>query len=476
MKNNAYSIAIMACAVLALALCALPSSAQAQAFTQGAAAALHQKAEAAIGLLEFGVEMTNPNTGEISRRRNNGLGLVVSPAGLVMTHGHMVRENARPFNITFTIGAKGQEREFEAELLRKPDDVNIAFLQLRSDDPIRLPFLRFAPDAEPKLGMPVMLVGLLGENFDYKASMLPRTVGTVMDTPRTTYVIDDTIRFGYVGAPVFDPRGRAIGVAGYDLSTAEGGEVYTRSGHPLIFHTALFQKYIDNPPVEADLAEDDSSEGDAWLGVFTQPLTDAFAEYWSLPARGGLIISTVVPGSPAAQVGLTPGDVIVEFNGVPIRAKQDREVLDFTKLVRETGAASDVIVRILREGESVEVPVTLGTRPRMARDADEYEEPYFGLTVREITTDVRIALNLAEDVEGVLVRRVESGSAAQYARMRPGVLILAFGDYRVRSIADFREAVERVASEQPDEIAVFARVGAATGFFRLEPRWDEETE
>ena len=41
--------------------------------------------------------------------------------------------------------------------------------------------------------------------------------------------------------------------------------------------------------------------------------------------------------------------------------------------------------------------MVLGTRPTSARDAVEYEDKRFGLTVREITTDIRIALNLSED-------------------------------------------------------------------------------
>jgi serine protease Do len=420
-----------------------------------------------IGLVEFSMDITNPNTGDRSKRDRNALGLVVSSKGLVMTHGHMIVENADPFNVTVTLGEGTDQKEYEAEVLPKPDDVNVAFVQLKSDTPLNLPYCRF-DSAGLSVGESVAIYGILGEPFDYKPALLEKRIGAVLEKPRKTYVLDDAVRFGYVGGPAVDSRGRVVGVIGFDLSRNEGGELYVRSGHPLLYQTALFQKYINNPPQEG--AQEEAGD-EAWLGVFTQPLTDAFARYWNIDRDGGLIVSTVVPGSPADAAGFKSGDIITSFDGTPIRARQDRDVLDFTKLVRETGAAKNVDVEILRDGQPETINLDLGIRPRSSQDADEYEDETFGLTVRELTTDVRIRLNLPENVEGVIVRSVKSGGVAQLGKMMPGAIIMGFGDHPVRTIEDFKEAVEKVLAEKPDEVAVFARVGPATGFFRLEPRW-----
>ena len=266
------------------------------------------------------------------------------------------------------------------------------------------------------------------------------------------------------------PRGRVVGVIGFDLSSSEGGDLYVRSGHPLVYQASLFKKYINNPPNK----EQKEDKDDAWLGVFTQPLTEDLAEYWGLDLDGGLVVSTVVPNSPAAASGFQSGDIITTFAGTPIRAKQDRDVLGFTKLVRETGAGADVQVKILRDGEAMDLDLKLGIRPQNSQDAAEYEDELFGLTVRELTQDVRIALNLSEDVQGVIVRRVRSGSMAQIARMRPGVIIMNIGDYPVTNLDEFKAAIEKVSEAKPNEVPVFARLGSATGFFRLQPRWPEE--
>jgi serine protease Do len=427
----------------------------------------YRRIDPAVGLVEFSVEITNPGSGERSKQDRNALGIVVSPAGLVLTHGHMSIENSEPFNVTVTLGEGPGEKRYDAEVLPKPDDVNVVLLKLQSDTPLNLPYVKFSQEHSLQLGDEVALFGMLSENLDYETTAQPRRIGAVLERPRPTYCLDDAVRFGFVGGPVVDAQGRIVGVVGFDLSIQEGGDLYVRSGHPLVFEASLLQPHIDSPPVKTK--RDDSN--DAWLGVFTQPLTEDFARYWNLDIDGGLIISTVVPASPAGVAGLQSGDIITEFAGTPIRAKLDRDVLGFTKLVRETGAGKTVEVKYLREGKPMSTQVKLEVRPRTSQDAAEHEDKELGMTVRELTSDVRIQLNMSEDVQGVIVRSVESGSAAQLAKIRPGVVLLAFGDYPVRNLEEYKEAMEKLRAERPAEITVFARAGAVTGFFRLQPRW-----
>jgi len=428
--------------------------------------AAYDRIHPAVGLVQYSIEVTNVASGQQSKHDRSALGIVVTAEGLVMTHGHMAVDNSMPFNIKVTLGKGDEEKKYDAELLPKPDDLNVVFLRILNDTPLKLPFVRFTSDSL-KLGEPVGLFGLAPDTLDYTTMVQQRIIGAVLEKPRMTYALDDAVRFAFVGGPVIDERGRAIGVVGFDLGPAEGGEVYTRSGHPLVYQTELFQKYIDTPPVEST----DDGAGDAWLGVFTQPLTPDFARYWNLDRDGGLIVSTVVPGSPADTAGLRTGDIITSFAGTPIRAKLDRDVLGFTKLVRDTGAGQPAEVNILRDGKAETLTVQLGVRPPTEQDAAEHEDKLLGITIRELTTDLRIRLNLSEDVKGVIVRRVESGSAAQVGKMMPGAIIMAFGDTPITSIEDYKKAVEALTAQRPSEITVFGRVGPATGFFRLQPRW-----
>jgi serine protease Do len=130
------------------------------------------------------------------------------------------------------------------------------------------------------------------------------------------------------------------------------------------------------------------------------------------------------------------------------------------------------MIEFLRDGERLTTEVTLGERPTPARAAGTFEDTVFGLTVRDITTEDRIRLNLDQEVEGVIVTRVEPGSWANLAGMIPGAIVLNFGGIPVTGVEDFEAAVNTLAESQPENITVFSRVGPRTGFFRLNPRWD----
>lgn len=442
-------------------------------FSQAFVERVHERLEPAICLVSYSAEVTNPRTGEVKKGNTRALGLLVSPDGLVLTHGHMQIENKEPFSIQVTVGRGDEEQDYEAVLLEKPEDVNVCLLRIESDEPLDLPYAEFAEEGKLALGEPLLLLGILGETFDFEPCMFVRRVGSVLETPRTTYCVDDRVPFGVVGAPVVNSIGQVTGVVGFDLNPQEGGELYIRHGHPLVFPAELFMDAVRNPAAEHERAAEDDGTGDAWLGVLTQPLTDDLAEYWGLRKKGGIVISAVVPNSPAAQAGLERGDVLTSFAGTPLRMKQDREVLSFTKLVRDTGAGVEAEVKLIREGEPMELTVGLEARPKSARDATEYEDELFGLTVREITTDLRMLLNLSEDVKGVIVRRVKSGGWADLAGFRAGVIILSFGGHAVEGIAGYQQAVATVAEEEPSEVTVFCRVGPRTGFFRIQPRWED---
>jgi serine protease Do len=428
----------------------------------------YQEVQPAIGLVEYTSEVTNPATGNITRRNGNCLGLVVAPGGLLMTFGHLVLENSEPIRVRVTLGQTGgHEQVYTGTVLGKPDDLNVTFIQLQSERPLRLPYVRFQPSML-RLNDPVALVGILGSTLDNVPGVLQRRIGAVLDKPRTTYCIDEPVVFGYVGGPVIDHAGRLVGVVGFDLSPEEGGDLYVRSGQPLVYQAQLFQKHIANPPTKN---VDRDSDGGGWLGILSQPLTDDLALYWDLPQHGGVVVSTVVPGSPAEEAGFQTGDVITRFAGTDLRIKLDREIRGFTQLVRESAVGLPLTVDLLRNNSPAQLQVTLRTQPKTRREASELESELFGVTVRELTTDMRLLLNLPETINGVIVRRVRSGSPAQIAGLRAGVIILNFGDHPIVSLEDFENALSDLADAKPTEVSVLALSPTGRQFYRLEPRW-----
>ncbi|HOK88981.1 MAG TPA: PDZ domain-containing protein [Candidatus Hydrogenedentes bacterium] len=423
----------------------------------------------ALCLVMFSQELTDPRSGETRRREGTSLGLLVRSDGLVITHGHLQTDTSRITDARVRLESGNAPGELPAVVLGKPDDLNLLFLQIQAPEGTTFPSVSFA-DAPLQLGDPVLVLGRMGETVDYAPGVTLDYVASVVDTPRVAYCLGGGLKMGFLSGPVVNARGEVVGVTGLELSEEEGGGLYSRSGVPMVFQSSLLTPYIATPPRTGN-GEPRPAGEEAWLGVFTQPLKPEFAAYWGLSEAGGLIVSTVVPDSPAAQVGIRPGDIIKSFDGKPQRATQDREVLNFSRLVRDTGPGKTVRIELLRDGQPLSLDVTLAARPQSAQDAEEYEEDVLGLTVRELTRDIRIALNIAEDVQGVIVRRVASGSPAQAAKMRPGVIVMSVGDHTVTSIEEYRQAIEQLRATRPAEVPLFARLGSATGFFRVRPRW-----
>lgn len=425
----------------------------------------------ALCRISYTIEIRNTRDGETNLRASYTTGIIVSEDGLLLAYGHMSLENREPTNIKVTVGTGDDEEEYDAVVLNKPKDINVIFLQIKPDEEVKFPYVDFKQDSTIELGDPLLTVGLLNQNFDYSKAIQTRRIGAVLTEPRQTYALDSTVAFGFIGGPVFNAAGDAVGVVGFDLSSNEGGDIYTRSGYPLLYQTDLFAKYIENPPGEEDLNAD---QDNAYLGVFTQPLTEEYARYWELPDDGGVIVSTVISGSPAHKAGFKSGDVITLFGDSPVTAKQDQDVVAFTKMVRESTLNQPLPIRFYRDGKEMELALTLTKRPTAGRDANEFEDTVFGITARELTTDVRIALNLSDVEQGVIVRAVKSGSPASLARLRPNYVIQAIGDKPITNLEDFEAVVAELSESKPTEISVFCRVGANTAFFRMQPRWNNE--
>lgn len=90
-----------------------------------------------------------------------------------------------------------------------------------------------------------------------------------------------------------------------------------------------------------------------WLGIFFHPVKEADAAARGLEKPAGALISTVIPGGPAAKAGLTPGDIILSWNGRPV----DHDTLP--ALVRSASPGMSITLTIWRDAASREIPITI---------------------------------------------------------------------------------------------------------------------
>ena len=143
----------------------------------------------------------------------------------------------------------------------------------------------------------------------------------------------------------------------------------------------------------------------------------------------------VMPGSPAADAGVIPGDVILKIDG---RDVNDSQNLRFRLATLSVGTT--IVLTIMRGGNEIEIKVNLKAPLAPASTVLEGRHPFDGAEVVQLTPAVAAQYNLRE-TQGVAVIRVLGGRPAQNYGFRPGDVIVQVGSQPVRTQSDVRIAM-----------------------------------
>ncbi|MHB8500538.1 MAG: PDZ domain-containing protein [Candidatus Acidiferrales bacterium] len=225
-------------------------------------------------------------------------------------------------------------------------------------------------------------------------------------------------------------------------------------------------------------------EGTSWLGVESQEVTSDNVKQLKLPAERGVLLGHIVPDSPAAKAGLKDKDVVTEINGQHVEGEAQ-----FRRMIHEIPAGRSAQFTVWREGRAQTIAVTLGksedrgnmwfkTAPRVfsfqlprveipempnAPDAPGMDwggfgvlaggRPRLGIDAEDLSGQFGSYFG-APDGEGVLVREVNPGSAAEKAGVKSGDVITSLDGDRVRSLGDLREKLAAKREEKTVKLGV----------------------
>jgi serine protease Do len=179
-----------------------------------------------------------------------------------------------------------------------------------------------------------------------------------------------------------------------------------------------------------------------WLGVSIQAMTPDLAASLGLDNAKGALVSSVVQDSPAGQAGIKAGDVIVGYEGKKIDNAND---LPF--LVAGTPVGKTVSLQILRNKETMTLPVTIAKMQEEEAVAATSEKGDLGLTVEQITPEV--AQNLGLDrTQGVVIRAVAPDSLAEEAGLQPGDIIREIDRKPIRDLSDYKKIMASAVQQK----------------------------
>ena len=369
------------------------------------------------------LDRNGPNGQSPRRSQALGSGFVISEDGFIVTNNHVI-EGADEILIEFFEGF-----ELEAEIIGTDRNTDLALLKVEPEEP--LDFVNWGDSEVARVGDWVMAMGNpLGQGFSVSAGIVSAR-GRALSGSYDDYIqTDAAINRGNSGGPLFNMNGDVIGV-----NTA----ILSPNGGSIGIGFAMSSRVAENVIQQL---KDFGETRRGWLGVRIQDVTDDLAEGLGLEeARGALV--TDVPDGPALDAGMEAGDVILSFDGV--------DVDDTRGLVRQVGdteVGKEVRVLVFRNGETETLRVTLGRREEAERPVPasvNRDEPITseinGLTVSNLTDELREQLNLPDSAEGLVVADVAEDSEAFEEGLRAGDLITEAGQEKITSVKQLEERI-----------------------------------
>ncbi|OLD71671.1 MAG: hypothetical protein AUF68_09315, partial [Verrucomicrobia bacterium 13_1_20CM_54_28] len=331
-----------------------------------------------------------------------GSGVIVTNEGHIITNSHVVtdREGNQVDQIEVQL-SDGQTKK--ARLVGADSEVDLAVLKI--DDPSAKP-LKLADSDTVQPGDFVLAIG---NPFGFEETVTDGIISSKGRPNRTDFFGDliqtnAAINPGNSGGPLINLRGEVIGINTAIASTTGGSQGIGFAIPSNTVRTAL----------ESLLKQGRIIRG--YLGIQSRAIQP---DETSLDTDG-VTVAEVMPGSPAAQAGVQPGDVIRKFDG--------REVKNFTALrtfVAQTPLNKQVELDIVRAGKPVkmttkikEQPIDYQTsvvppgqkqpqqRPGQPSDQEAAAGPLASIHVEELTPETARQLDLPANVQGVLVSGV----------------------------------------------------------------------
>lgn len=206
-------------------------------------------------------------------------------------------------------------------------------------------------------------------------------------------------------------------------------------------------------------------ESGSYLGIDTRDITHERMVALKLKEERGVEVTMVDQDAPAGKAGLKEQDVILSFNGQPVEG-----VAELRRMIHETPPGRTVTLGISRNGQLMDVKVRLADRrklfqysgfppvPAVPVVAENFVMPPMpafdmptmdvivhsamrgGLMVENLTPQLGDFFGV-KNGQGVLVRSVEKGSAAERSGLRAGDVIVRVGDHAVADVSDWRNAM-----------------------------------
>ena len=372
-----------------------------------------------------------------------GTGFIIDKSGLILTNNHVVEGATK---IEVSLYGEDEDQQYQARVIGRDPLTDSALIELTEKVNHELSVVKFGDSAQMQPGDWVMAIG---NPFGFEHTV---SVGVIsgIERPfevapqRSTQVLqtDAAINPGNSGGPLLNIRGEVIGINTAIISDARQA---SNIGIGFAVPSNVVRELL--PQLRAGKV----TRGR--IGVQVRPVEREAIDEFGLKNREGAVVAAVSDGGAAEKAGIELGDVIVSFNGKPVKSSDE-----LVGMVTATKPGTTVSVRLVREKQERTVSLTvdeldleaesaLRRGARATPEADTSQEPTrgFGITLSNVTPDLERRFRL-DGQRGAVITDVEPDSAAARRGLNPGDVIYRVGGVTIQNATDALRELNKIAS------------------------------
>jgi len=370
-----------------------------------------------------------PGHGPMMRPTAMGSGVIVSADGLILTNAHVVKD-AQEIKVNLS-----DKRSYDAKVVGADPESDIAVIKIKATG---LPAAQLGDSSKLRVGE---IVFAIGNPFGLNRTV---TSGIVSATGRTNMGLidyedfiqtDAAINPGNSGGPLVNINGEVIGI-NTAIASRSGG--YQGVGFAIPSNSAklIMDDLIHEGKVRRGL-----------LGVNIQDVTEPLAKSFGRSTTDGALVAQVIEGSPAEKAGIKSGDILIKFNGEPIKGASHLK-----NLVGKEKPGSTATLTVYRDKKTFDVSVKIGEKTAKATSTstpsgEASTSNELGVEVEAVPKALAEKYGLKEG-EGVRVKDLSDDGAGSRMGLRPGDIILEVDGAKVTDTASFNKAIANAKKNQ----------------------------
>ena len=353
-------------------------------------------------------------------QRGVGSGFVMSRDGYVLTNNHVV-EDADQIKVKLANG-----KEYEGKIVGRDPKTDLALVKIEGDSDLHP--LKLGNSEDLKVGSWVVAVGSpFGLEQTVTAGIVSAKGRVIGSGPYDNFIqTDASINPGNSGGPLINMKGEVVGINTAIIASGQG---------------IGFAIPINMAKEIAPQLQEKGHVTRGWLGVGIQEVTPELAKSFDLKEKKGALVSQVVSGSPAEKAGIEQGDIILEFDG-----KEVSNLQDLPRIVASTPVDKTVTLKVSRNGKITDRRVKIGEMEEKVEVTKAPSHKSLGITVQNLTPEIAKGLGLKKET-GVVVTRVEPGSAAADAGIQTGDVIREVNRKPIKDVEEFSQKVEKAKGQ-----------------------------